>query len=40
MNKQYKIIEKIVKIINELCEAKDLLTREKSELYLRTKLKI
>lgn len=40
MNKQKKCIEKINSIVEELGEAKRFLLRKKSELYLRTMLKI
>jgi len=40
MNKQRKCIEKINRIVEELRGAKGFLVREKSELYLRTMLKL
>jgi len=40
MNKLKKCIEKINRIMEELREAKPFLVGEKSELYLRTMLKI
>ena len=40
MNKQNRCIEKMNKVVKELCVAKQFLIREKPELYLRTMLKI
>jgi hypothetical protein len=39
MSKQKEGIKKMNKIIEELCEVKKILVRQKSELYLRTLLK-
>lgn len=40
MKKQKKCIEKLNKIVEEFWEVKHYMVREKSELYLRTMLKI